>query len=635
MLDLINVSKSYDNRLILDNITYSFPSSGLFVLCGENGAGKSTLLSIISGHDSSFNGKIKFSGTEITNKNRNHYSNQRISYLSQISLVFDDEKVIDDFLLPFEQKDKDKAIEILTSLGLKENINQSCSSLSAGEKQRLCFGQILYNLKDIILLDESFANLDFESQDILYKKLLEIAKNHLVIFVTHEDLPEYLNKQSIRLSLSSGRLSGEEIKEDKVDFSNNKDDKNYRFEDVKFSLSSYKKSHILVFLIFMILTLVSTLFLSFGYSYDEKFIVNSKTHLVESVIYKRYEEKASQHFASSSPIFISSSNGYKGESLNAIETSYVQRIDNHYSPVYSAGNSFSGVFEYNPSFFKQGELIIQSGTLPTNSEEVIISDVCASHISSPLNRKITFLYKSYTIVGIYASKNADELTKKYSNIDLINQDIHYYSRICYAYMIETIFCGGNSNKNTKVYLNSDVNRENFLNNDTSKLNGAGASRRFIFYAPLLVDKNGNYRFHLFENYTANFGFGYTFLTLIGIFIPIFAVAFYSRYKRQYLLLRIMGTRRDKLTRGNLIAFSLSSLIGVLAGFFLTLALPIMNLIYNNLLGTSGVSYFSTDISFYLFQLGGWLAFSLFMLVTIYKFLCPKNFNRTINKIKEK
>ena len=100
---LDSLSKSYDEQTVLDSLSCSFHSNGLYLLLGENGSGKSTLLNILSGKDTDYEGKVFYSGEELTEKDRESFSDSCVSYVAQDSLVFEDRKAIDDFLLPYEK----------------------------------------------------------------------------------------------------------------------------------------------------------------------------------------------------------------------------------------------------------------------------------------------------------------------------------------------------------------------------------------------------------------------------------------------------------------------------------------------------------------------------------------------------
>ena len=185
-LELKDIRKSFDDHCLYDGLTLHFASSGLYVLCGENGAGKTTLVNIIGGKDSAYSGSIIYNQKLIDDKNRLEYSENEVAYVTQDSLVFDDLSLIDNLLLPFEEKDIEKAKSILDSLSLGELTQQLGSQLSGGEKQRLSLARILYAPKPIVLLDEITAHLDDQSARIIIEKVIQLAKSHLVIFITHD-----------------------------------------------------------------------------------------------------------------------------------------------------------------------------------------------------------------------------------------------------------------------------------------------------------------------------------------------------------------------------------------------------------------------------------------------------------------
>lgn len=208
-LAIDSLEKSYPDRIVFSSLSCSFAFNGLYLLLGGNGSGKSTLLNILSGKDKEWSGKLCFSNKELLKKDRDWFSDTYVSYVAQDSLVFEDEKLIDDFLLPFEKKDKERAKEILTSLGLETVWDEKCRELSEGEKERLCFGQAIYADKKIVLLDEITANLDPLSTEKILRYVLELSKNRLVIFATHDGLPDWFLKDANILRRKDGKISEE------------------------------------------------------------------------------------------------------------------------------------------------------------------------------------------------------------------------------------------------------------------------------------------------------------------------------------------------------------------------------------------------------------------------------------------
>lgn len=128
-LEINNISKSYENKPVFSNLSFVFESDSLYFLKGKNGAGKSTLLNILSGNDLNYSGKLLLDGIEINKKNNISYTDGYISYFTQDSVVFDDMTCLDNILLPYPNKDKNRAIKLLNELGLSKCVDQNASNL--------------------------------------------------------------------------------------------------------------------------------------------------------------------------------------------------------------------------------------------------------------------------------------------------------------------------------------------------------------------------------------------------------------------------------------------------------------------------------------------------------------------------
>ena len=292
-LELRNITKKRRQRCILDHISYSFPQCGLVLLTGENGSGKTTLLNIIAGKDNEYEGDLLCDGTKIDLKNCNYYAESKVSYITQDSLIFDDLSVVDNLLLPFSNKDFKKAIAILEKLGLENSLRQKASVLSGGEKQRLAFARIMYEPKELILIDEITAHLDDESAEILVKEILELSKNHIVIFVTHD--PRLMQLSDIELlRIENQKL--QVLKKKEVSTQTKplikENTKSYPKSDLLSVFHLEKKSHILFSLIVSFFTLCTILFgnISFSFQMTQE-DVNGR-----QVVRNKYYEKTNEVF---------------------------------------------------------------------------------------------------------------------------------------------------------------------------------------------------------------------------------------------------------------------------------------------------------------------------------------------------
>ena len=114
---------------------------------------------------------------------------------------------LDNILLPYPNKDKNRATELLNELGLSKCVDQNASNLSYGEKQRLALARGLYNLKPIMLFDEITSNLDLDSIKIIMNMIFNLTKDHIIIFITHDESIDYLPSNYNLIKLENNKLN--------------------------------------------------------------------------------------------------------------------------------------------------------------------------------------------------------------------------------------------------------------------------------------------------------------------------------------------------------------------------------------------------------------------------------------------
>ena len=195
MIKITNLRKSFQNRLVLNNINYEFPRSGLYIIYGESGSGKTTLLNCISGLIS-FEGSIEIEHQCIETLNDEELSNLRLSsygFVFQDFKLFENETVLANLLFPLETLNrlsphvkKRKCQDLLSLVGLESKEKQIVNKLSGGEKQRVAIARALVNDPKVLLADEPTGSLDEKNGVEIMDILKIISKNSLVIMVSHD-----------------------------------------------------------------------------------------------------------------------------------------------------------------------------------------------------------------------------------------------------------------------------------------------------------------------------------------------------------------------------------------------------------------------------------------------------------------
>ena len=197
IIELKNVSKSYDGRKIIDNLTISIPENSLVAITGKSGSGKSTILNMIGLLESIDSGSIKINGNSIPNINSSKATMLRrntINYLFQSYALISDITVLDNLMVAMEfldlsKKEKnDKIDKVLKDLDIFILKNKKVNTLSGGEQQRVALARCILKPGNLILADEPTGSLDPKMAEIVFEliKYLRDKYNKTVIIVTHD-----------------------------------------------------------------------------------------------------------------------------------------------------------------------------------------------------------------------------------------------------------------------------------------------------------------------------------------------------------------------------------------------------------------------------------------------------------------
>ncbi len=198
MIKLDNVSKFYYSKGVIaagfSKVSLNFDVGEFVAITGESGSGKSTLLNVISGLDSYEEGEMYIDGSETSHFTEKDFENYRRHYIGNI---FQNFNLVNSYtvyqnieLVMLLNGSKSKEVkarvnDLIDKVGLSEYKHTKASKLSGGQKQRVAIARALAKDTPIIIADEPTGNLDSESAAEIIKLLSEIAKDKLVIIVTH------------------------------------------------------------------------------------------------------------------------------------------------------------------------------------------------------------------------------------------------------------------------------------------------------------------------------------------------------------------------------------------------------------------------------------------------------------------
>lgn len=181
-LQITNLTKSYGETIILDNINLSIDSGEIVGLLGRNGAGKSTLMKCIVGLVRKDYGKIKFNGVV---SNKFGYLIEYPAFYPNLS-AYDNLKIFASILNVCDKRIKD----IIDIVGLTKHGDKIFANYSLGMKQRLGLGRVLLTDPDLLILDEPFNGLDPSGVIEIRGLLKELAKSGKSILISSHNLPE-------------------------------------------------------------------------------------------------------------------------------------------------------------------------------------------------------------------------------------------------------------------------------------------------------------------------------------------------------------------------------------------------------------------------------------------------------------
>ncbi len=195
------VSFSYDKeKTVLNNISFSTRSSGLFSIVGESGSGKSTIANIIMGKNTDYKGSIKIGKEELRELKRESI-NENITLVGNNSYIFKG-TVRDNLMmgvgkhtLKVDDVDelfksilsKTRLLEFLnTQEGLDTKLEEGGSNFSGGQKQRLALARALVANTPVYIFDEATSNIDSESEKIIIDLIKELSNRKLIILISHK-----------------------------------------------------------------------------------------------------------------------------------------------------------------------------------------------------------------------------------------------------------------------------------------------------------------------------------------------------------------------------------------------------------------------------------------------------------------
>jgi putative ABC transport system ATP-binding protein len=219
VIETHNLSKVYNPNTIpvyaVNGVDLQIEEGEFTALVGPSGSGKTTLLNLIGGLDNATGGDVKIAGIDITNMSENKLIDFR---LKNIGFVFQAYNLIPvltasenvEFVMLMQKKPKQereqKAIDLLTEVGLKDKLNNRPSELSGGQQQRVAVARALASKPRFILADEPTANLDSKSAENLLEIMAKLNREDKMTFLFSTHDQRVIDKARRVVTLIDGKI---------------------------------------------------------------------------------------------------------------------------------------------------------------------------------------------------------------------------------------------------------------------------------------------------------------------------------------------------------------------------------------------------------------------------------------------
>ncbi len=201
---------------VLRDLNFNLKEKEIVVIMGPSGVGKSTLLNIIGTLDKPTDGEVTIDGKSVfkySEQKLSKFRNQHIGFIFQFHYLLPEFTALENVLVPRMIKgndwkqDEDRAIKLLSDVGLSQRLNHRPNQLSGGEQQRVAVARALMNQPKMILADEPTGDLDPRNSQILFDLILELNRKYgqSFVIVTHNEM--FAEKANRVVHLHEGKMT--------------------------------------------------------------------------------------------------------------------------------------------------------------------------------------------------------------------------------------------------------------------------------------------------------------------------------------------------------------------------------------------------------------------------------------------
>ncbi len=197
MIKVKDIEKSFGSLHVLQGVSLEVNQGEILAIVGKSGAGKTTLLQIMGTLLTPDSGKVEIGGVDVFSlgeKQLSQFRNKHIGFIFQAHQLLPEFTALENVMMPAliagwdEKKAKERALLLLSDLGLQERTGHKPNQLSGGEKQRVAAARAMMMQPGVILADEPSGSLDTQNKEELHKLLTEMRQKYgqTIVVVTHD-----------------------------------------------------------------------------------------------------------------------------------------------------------------------------------------------------------------------------------------------------------------------------------------------------------------------------------------------------------------------------------------------------------------------------------------------------------------